>query len=76
MKIIYEQGDIVRNSNNHSYAIVLHEFEDGTMRILDILSDEVIVNHPPKSALEYLGKVDLRDRLLDIVESVVCKREN
>jgi hypothetical protein len=74
MIVIYEQGDVVYNNNNHNFAIVLKEFPDGTVRILEIMSDDdVMVNCPPKSALKYLGSMNLRDRMLDLVESVVDK---
>ena len=72
MKIIYEQGDIVYNSNNFTYGIVINEFADGEVKILECGAKDVFTNCPPKSALKYCGHLDfkknLRDMLLTIVE--------
>ena len=53
MKVIYEPGDIVYNSNNYTYAIVLGEYND-VPKILEVGKD-VFVNNPPKAALTYIG---------------------
>ena len=71
MKIIYEQGDIVYNNNNNQYAIVLHESIGESVKILEIGSERVFENSPPKAALRYLGTIDLKNTLLDLVESWV-----
>lgn len=72
MRVIYEQGDIVYNNNNNCFSIVLKELPDGAVRLLDI-SEDIMLNYPPKAALTYIGAIDLKNRLLDLVESVVVK---
>lgn len=72
MIVIYEQGDVVYNNNNHCYAIVLKEFPDGDVQILET-SGDVYINCVPKRALKYIGSMDLKNRMLDLLESVVEK---
>ena len=71
MKIIYEQGDVVYNSNNFNYGVVINEYAD-KVTILECGGKCVFTNCPPKSALKYCGHLDfkknLRDMLLTIVE--------
>ena len=70
MKIIYEQGDIIYNSNNFNYGIVLKELYDESIQIIEISKDGAFINTVPKGALSYKGNVKLKSKLLDIVESV------
>ena len=71
MKIIYEQGDVVYNSNNFTYGVVINDYAD-KVTILECGGKDVFTNCPPKSALKYCGQLDfkknLRDMLLAIVE--------
>ena len=71
MKVIYEQGDIVYNSNNFTYGVVINDYADKVI-ILECGSKSVFTNCPPKSTLKYCGHLDfkknLRDMLLPIVE--------
>ena len=66
MKIIYEPGDIVYNSNNYTYAIVLAEYDDNT-KILEV-GQNVFVNSPPKAALHYIGHTDIKKAIKAIVD--------
>ena len=66
MKIIYEPGDIVYNSNNYTYAIVLAEYDDNT-KILEV-GQNVFVNSPPKAALHYIGHTDIKNAIKAIVK--------
>ena len=67
MKIIYEQGDIVYNSNNFTYGIVIKEFSDSQVIILECGGKDVFTNSPPKSALKYYGHIDFKKTLRDIL---------
>ena len=71
MKIIYEQGDVVFNSNNFTYGVVINDYDE-KVTILECGGKDVFTNCPPKSALKYCGQIDfkkkLRDMLLNIVE--------
>ena len=66
MKVIYEPGDIVYNSNNYTYAVVLGEYGDNT-KILEVGQD-VFVNYPPKAALHYIGHTDIKKAIKAIVD--------
>lgn len=66
MKVIYEPGDIVYNSNNYTYAIVLGEYDDNT-KILEV-GQNVFVNNPPKAALAYIGHTDIKKAIKAIVD--------
>ena len=66
MKVIYEPGDIVYNSNNYTYAIVLSEYDDNT-KILEV-GQNVFVNSPPKAALTYIGHTDIKKAIKAIVD--------
>ena len=66
MKVIYEPGDIVYNSNNYTYAIVLAEYDDNT-KILEV-GQNVFVNSPPKAALHYIGHTDIKKAIKAIVD--------
>ena len=66
MKVIYEPGDIVYNSNNYTYAIVLGEY-DFFFFFLEVGQD-VFVNYPPKAALTYIGHTDIKKAIKEIVD--------
>lgn len=66
MKIIYEQGDVVYNTNNYTYAIVIGEYEE-IVKILELGSEDVFINSPPKSALKYCGHTTLKKHLHNIL---------
>lgn len=70
MKIIYEQGDIIFNSNNCNHGIVINELYDESVQILEINHKKAFINTVPKGALTYKGKVNLKSKLLDILELV------
>lgn len=70
MKIIYEQGDIIFNFNNCNHGIVIKELHDESVQILEISNEKAFVNTVPKGALTYKGNVNLKRKLLDIVELV------
>lgn len=72
MKIIYEQGDLVYNHNNESYAIVIGDVLDH-VTIIELLGDKVIINSPPKSALSYLEKVNVHDELKQVILNKLFK---
>ena len=71
MKIIYEQGDVVYNSNNFTYGIVIGEFADGEVAILECGGKDVFTNCPPKSAIKYCGHLDFKKTLRDLLVSFV-----
>lgn len=72
MIIVYEQGDIVFNENNNNYGIVISDFYNESVKILE-MNTIAFINNPPRKALSYIGHCNLRKRLLDIVESEVEK---
>ena len=65
MKIIYEQGDVVYNKNNYTYGIVLCELDE-QVKILECGEKYVLINCPPKTAIQYCGHTDLKKRLQGI----------
>ena len=69
MKIIYEQGDIVYNSNNFTYGIVVGEY-DGVPKIIEI-SKEIFINNIPKGALQYKGHIDIANLLKKLVNDII-----
>lgn len=71
MIIIYEQGDIVYNSNNLTYGVVINESSDGEVRILECGGKDVFINYPSKSALKYCGHLDFKKNLRDMLLSYV-----
>lgn len=62
MKIIYEQGDVVYNSNNDSFGVVLSDNND-SVTIVECTNKKVIINNPPKSAITYRAHVNLYNEL-------------
>lgn len=69
MKIIYEQGDVVYNTNNYTYGIVLAEYDD-VPKIIEI-SREVFINNVPKAALIYKGHIDIKKYLKNVIDDCV-----
>ena len=69
MKTIYEQGDVVYNSNNYTYGVVLAEYDD-IPKIIE-LSKETFINNVPKGALQYKGHIDITKALKKIVEDII-----
>lgn len=70
MKIIYEQGDVVYNSNNFTYGVVINDYAD-KVTILECGGKDVFTNCPPKSALKYCGHTDMKKRLQEILWNFV-----
>jgi hypothetical protein len=70
MKIIYEQGDVVYNKNNYTYGIVISEFGE-QVKILECGGNDIFINCPPKSAIQYCGHTDLKKRLQGILANFV-----
>ena len=70
MKIIYEQGDVVFNSNNFTYGVVINDYAD-EVAILECGGKNVFINRPPKSALKYCGHLDFKKNLRDMVLAIV-----
>ena len=70
MKIIYEQGDIVYNKNNYTYGIVLCELDE-QVKILECGEKYILINSPPKTAIQYCGHTDLKKRLQVILGNFV-----
>ena len=70
MKIIYEQGDIVYNRNNFTYAVVMNDCAD-KVTILECGGKDVFTNCPPKSALKYCGHLDFKKKLRDMLLAIV-----
>lgn len=70
MKIIYEQGDVVYNKNNYTYGIVISEFDE-QVKILEYGGNDIFINCPPKSAIQYCGHTDLKKRLWSILGNFV-----
>ena len=66
MKIVYEQGDIVYNSNNYNYGIVLLD-KDESVRILEISKNGAFINCPPKGALKYCKHIDIYEKFMEVV---------
>lgn len=71
MKIIYEQGDVVYNSNNFTYGVVIREGADENVTILECGGKDVFTNSPPKSALIYCGHIDFKKSLRNLLVSIV-----
>ena len=70
MKIIYEQGDVVYNKNNYTYGIVMCELDE-QVKILECGEKYILINSPPKTALQYCGHTDLKKRLQGILGDFV-----
>ena len=70
MKIIYEQGDVVFNSNNFTYGVVINEYAD-KVTILECGDKNVFTNCPPKAALKYCGHFDFKKKLRDMLSDIV-----
>ena len=70
MKIIYEQGDVVYNKNNYTYGIVMCELDE-QVKILECGEKYILINSPPKTALQYCGHTDLKKRLQEILGNFV-----
>ncbi len=70
MKIIYEQGDVVYNRNNFTYGIVICEFDE-QVKILECDGNDIFINSPPKTAIQYCGHTDLKKRLHGIFVNFV-----
>jgi hypothetical protein len=70
MKIIYEQGDVVFNSNNFTYGVVINEYAD-KVTILECGDKDVFTNCPSKSALKYCGHFDFKKKLRDMLSDIV-----
>lgn len=73
MKIVYEQGDIVFNNNNNRYGIVIADFCNDSVKIIEMYTT-VYINNPPRGALTYKGHCDFEKELFDIIESGVKDR--
>ena len=73
MKIIYEHGDIVYNTNNLTYGVVLQEKSNGAVQILESGDRGVFINCPPKTALIYCGHTDFKESLDSIILPIVRK---
>lgn len=71
MKIFYEHGDVVINRNNNTYGIVIEEYKDKKVQILELGEKYVHVNYPPKAALCYCGHTDFKKRLCDVLGNII-----
>jgi hypothetical protein len=68
MKIIYEQGDIVKNENNFTYGVVLEDFDkDEYVKILESSNEKIFINNVPKGALTYVGKCNLKEKIDEFI---------
>ncbi len=72
MKIIYEQGDIVYNSNTFTYGVVINDYAD-KVTTLECGDEGVFTNRPPKSALKYCGHLDFEKNLHDMLLAIVVQ---
>ena len=70
MKINYEQGDVVYNRNNFTYGIVIREFDE-QVQILECGGNDIFINSPPKTTIQYCGHIDLKKRLQGILGNFV-----
>lgn len=66
MKIIYEQGDVVYNTNNYTYGVVMRDYDESAS-IIEIGGKDVFVNRPPKAALKYCGHMDLKKKMGELL---------
>lgn len=76
MKILYEQGDVVYNSNNFTYGVVIRESVDESVTILECGGKDVFINSPPKSALTYCGHIDFKKSLRNLLVSIVDENKS
>ena len=76
MKIFYEHGDVVFNRNNNSYGIVIEEYKDEKVQILELGEKYIHVNYPPKAALCYCGHTDFRKRLRNMLDNLTYTESN
>ena len=67
MKIVYEQGDVVYNTNNCTYGIVICELLEEQVRILEFRDKDMFINCPPKTAMQYCGHIDFKKTLQNIL---------
>ena len=69
MKIIYEHGDVVYNSNNFNYGIVLkdNDTNDTSAKIIECTRTDVFITNPSKQALKYCGHINLVEAFQNIL---------
>lgn len=70
MKVIFEQGDIVLNNKTLSFGIVLEDMEERNRVAVLTVKHRVVVEFPLRNEVDYIGEVDLRAKLKEILNEV------